>query len=111
MWGTGLQHVPNHSLWIMGENCTENSLELIYFGEKASGFAAPRVGEGQCPETRVAEAATGRLLRGRVSWRIMAVWFEILKELSGGSKYSFQPPRLIPSLQTPRMRIWKEGVC
>lgn len=99
--GTGLKHVPDHSVWIMDENCTENSLELIYFGGKASGFAALRAGEGRCPETRVAEAATGRLLRGQVCWRILAACFEMLKELSGGSKYSCQPPRLTPSLQTP----------
>ena len=58
---------------------------LMYFGGKASGFVALTESRktSQCPETRVAEAATLQLLRGWVTWRILAVHFKTLQDLFG----------------------------
>ena len=73
------EHVPDCWIWIMGENSTGNSLELIHFGGKASGFVALTESrrKSRCPETRVAEAATRRSLGGQVSRRTLAVHFKI----------------------------------
>lgn len=79
------EHIPDSWVWIMGENCTGNSLELMQFLGEASGFVALTESrrKSQCPEMRVAEVATCRLLGGQVSWRILAVHFKILKDLFG----------------------------